>query len=369
MAMKVPEHIDAITPYPPGKPTEALERELGIKDSIKLASNENPLGPSPRALEAARTALETVNRYPDGGAYYLREKLANLFDRDMDEIVLGNGSNELIDMIVRVFIESGDEAIMSDQAFIIYQMSVQCAGGRNVVVAPKRFGHDLQAMADGITERTRILFIANPNNPTGTICTRAEFEAFLARVPEDVLVMMDEAYFEYVTDPEYPDSLAYQRRHPNIVTLRTFSKIHGLAGLRLGYAIADRAIVEVVNKVRAPFNVNSVAQAAAMAAVDDNGHIEEAREMNAQGLETLAKGFQALGLDYVPSHANFILVDVGRDGGEVYGKLLHHGVIVRPMKGYGLPEHLRVTVGTQAENDRALKAFGEVLGGTCVVDS
>lgn len=367
--MKVPEHIEAITPYPPGKPTEELERELGIKNSIKLASNENPLGPSQRALDAARTAIETVNRYPDGGAYYLREKLARFFDRDMEEIVLGNGSNELIEMIVHVFVEPGDEAIMSDQAFIIYQMSVQCVGGRNVVVPPKGFGHDLQAMADRVTKRTRILFIANPNNPTGTICTRTEFEAFLARVPEDVLVIMDEAYFEYVIDPEYPDSLDYQRMHPNIVTLRTFSKIHGLAGLRLGYAIADRAIVEAVNKVRAPFNVNSIAQAAAMAAVDDKEHIEETREMNTQGLEKLSEGFRALGLDYVPSHANFILVNVGRDGGEVYGKLLHHGVIVRPMKGYGLPDHLRVTVGTDAENDRALKAFGEVLGETCIVDS
>lgn len=362
MAMKVPEHIEAITPYPPGKPIEELERELGISDSIKLASNENPFGPSPRALEAAAAALGTLNRYPDGGAYYLRKKLAGIFGRDMEEIILGNGSNELIEMIVHVFIEPGDEAIMSDQAFIIYQMSVQCAGGKNVVVPPRGFSHDLEAMADRITDRTRILFLANPNNPTGTICTRTEFEALLAKVPENVLVVVDEAYFEYVKAPEYPDSLDYQRTSPNIVTLRTFSKIHGLAGLRLGYAITDHAIVEAVNKVRAPFNVNSIAQVAAMAAVDDREHIEKTREMNAQGLETLYEGFRAFGLEYVPSHANFVLVNVGRDGGEVYQKLLHHGVIVRPMKGYGLPEHLRVTVGTAAENERALKALGKVLG-------
>lgn len=357
-----PDWIRTLAPYPPGKPIEELEREYGISDSIKLASNENPLGPSPRALTAIKEALNQLHRYPDGSCYYLKRALARKLGVSPDAIVFGNGSNELIELAVRTFLRPGDEAIMADQAFVIYRLVVQAQGGRARVVPLRHYTHHLEAIADAITPATRMVFLANPNNPTGTIFFRDEWEEFLARVPEDVIIVMDEAYFEYVDDPRYPDSLSSHTPTRALLTLRTFSKIYGLAGLRIGYGIAPPVLVDLMDRVRAPFNVNSLAQAAAVAALEDEEHVKRTREVNRQGMEFLRREFERLGLEYVPSWANFILVRVG-NGARVYEALLRRGVIVRPMGVYGFPEHLRISIGTPEENERCIAALKQVLHG------
>ncbi len=355
-----PEWIRTLAPYPPGKPIEELEREYGISDSIKLASNENPLGPSPRALAAIQEALSQLHRYPDGSCYYLKRALARKLGVSPDAIVFGNGSNELIELAVRTFLRQGDEAVMADQAFVIYRLVVQAQGGRARVVPLRHYTHNLEAIADAITPATRMVFLANPNNPTGTIFFRDQWEEFLARVPEDVVVVMDEAYFEYVDDPRYPDSLSSHAPTRALLTLRTFSKIYGLAGLRIGYGVAPPVLVDLMDRVRAPFNVSSLAQAAAIAALEDDEHVERTRRVNREGMEFLRHEFERLGLEYVPSWANFILVRVG-NGARVYEALLRRGVIVRPMGVYGFPEHVRISVGTQAENERCIAALEQVL--------
>lgn len=355
-----PEWIRTLAPYPPGKPIEELEREYGISDSIKLASNENPLGPSPRALAAIQEALSQLHRYPDGSCYYLKRALARKLGVSPDAIVFGNGSNELIELAVRTFLRQGDEAVMADQAFVIYRLVVQAQGGRARVVPLRHYTHNLEAIADAITPATRMVFLANPNNPTGTIFFRDQWEEFLARVPEDVVVVMDEAYFEYVDDPRYPDSLSSHAPTRPLLTLRTFSKIYGLAGLRIGYGVAPPVLVDLMDRVRAPFNVSSLAQAAAIAALEDDEHVERTRRVNREGMEFLRHEFERLGLEYVPSWANFILVRVG-NGARVYEALLRRGVIVRPMGVYGFPEHVRISVGTQAENERCIAALEQVL--------
>lgn len=357
----VPEWIQRLDAYPPGMPLEELEREYGITGSIKLASNENPFGPSPRALAAIQDALGSLHRYPDGSGFYLRRALADRLGVAADAIILGNGSNDIIELVVRAFLHPGDEAVMAEQAFVIYQMVVQAAGATPRPIPLKRYTHDLDAMAQAIGPATRLIFLANPNNPTGTIYTRNEWEDFLDSVPPLVVVVADDAYADYVEDPVYPNSLAYHRRGRLLLTLRTFSKIYGLAGLRIGYGVGPIEVVEILNRIRQPFNVNSLAQVAALAAIDDDAHVERTRANNREGLAFLRASCERLGRPYVPSWANFLLIDVG-EGARVYEALLRLGVIVRPMDVYGLPRHLRVTVGTPAENQRFVDGLTAVLG-------
>ena len=356
-----PENIRSMFPYEAGKPVEEVERELGISEAVKLASNENPLGPSPLALRAVEAVLGDLHRYPDGGGYYLRRRLSEKLDLPVERIVLGTGSNELIDLLTRIFLKTGDEAIVSDLAFVMYRQIVQAVNGTVRIVSHKQYAHDLDAMADALTERTRIVYLANPNNPTGTMFRKESFERFIDRVPADVLIIVDEAYFEYIDDPAYPDSTIYQPGRDNLVTLRTFSKIYGLAGLRIGYAIGPAEIIEDVNRIRPPFNANSLAQVAALAALDDTDHVRKSREENRRGLDYLEKAITGMDLEVVPSWANFILVGLPIDGKMFFEALLNEGVIVRPLAPYGLPGHIRISVGTQAENERLVQAMKIVL--------
>lgn len=361
--IKPPDYISDLKPYIPGKPTEELERELGIKGSIKLASNENPLGPSRLALKAIMDNLTNsnssngLNRYPDGSGYYVKKVLSDRLSVKEDEIILGNGSNELIDIAVRTFLKPGDEAVMAHPSFIVYPMSVQGVGGRPVQVPLKDYKHDLDVMAGKVTLSTRIVFIANPNNPTGTINRKDEFDRLMERLPEGILVVADEAYFEYVTDPEYADTTRYFREGRDILILRTFSKIYGLAGLRIGYGIAREDIISEMNKLRPPFNTNSIAQNAALWALKDDEHVKRSRETNEQGKRFLYKELDALSLKYVPTEANFIYVLLGQDSKVFYNKLLRQGVIVRPVE----PQEIRVTIGLPEENKRFIDAIKAVI--------
>jgi histidinol-phosphate aminotransferase len=361
----VPEYIRTLVPYAPGKPIEEVERELGISHSIKLASNENPLGPAPKAMEALRFRLGELHLYPDGDCFYLKRRLAQSLGVSPEQLIFGNGSNEIIELAARTFLRVGDEAVMARQAFVVYKLLVQALGGVSREVPLRDFTHDLEALAEAVSARTRIVFLANPNNPTGTIYRRAAWERFLERLPEEVLLIADEAYFEYVSDPEFPNSLRYHDRGKTILTLRTFSKIYGLAGLRIGYGVAPKEVIDLMHRVRQPFNVNAAAQWAAVAALDDQEHLRKSREINRAGMEFLAGEFARLGLRYVPSHANFILVNVG-NGNDIYQRLLSQGVIVRPVGVYEFPEHLRVTVGTMAENRRFVEALENTLKGSTV---
>ncbi len=356
----VPENIRTLIPYTPGKPIEEVEREYGIANSVKLASNENPLGPAPKALQAIRAKLGELHLYPDGDCFYLKNGLAAKLGVAPDQIIFGNGSNEIIELAARTFIRVGDEAVMARQAFIVYKLIVQAVGGVATEVPLRDFTHDLEAIAGALSPRTKMVFLANPNNPTGTIYRRSEWERFLDRLPEEVLLVADEAYFEYVRDPEYPDSLRYHDRGKTILTLRTFSKLYGLAALRIGYGVASKEAIGLMQRVRQPFNVNSAAQWAAVAALDDEEHVRRSLEANQQGMEYLKAELLRLGLPYVPSHGNFILVRVG-DGNRVFQQLLTQGVIVRPVGAYGFPEYLRVTVGTMRENRRFIEALAQII--------
>ncbi|PYN21836.1 MAG: histidinol-phosphate transaminase [Candidatus Rokuibacteriota bacterium] len=358
------EHILGIAPYEPGKPIEELERELMISNPIKLASNENPLPPSDRVQKAIIAALSSLDRYPDGSGFYLRQALAKKHGVMPDQVVLGNGSNELIELLVRSFLRPGDEAVVPHPSFVVYPMIVQAAGGVRVMVMLKDFRLDLDAMARAITPMTKIVFVANPNNPTATIVTRDEVEHFMSRVPERTIVMFDEAYLEFAMGSDFPDTLAYVKQGRKVVVLRTFSKAASLAGLRVGYGIADADAIALMNRIRQPFNVNSLAQVAALAAIDDEAHILECVRMIEAGRHFLYDEFKRIGLQYVPSRANFILVDVGRNAADIYQKLLHQGVIVRPMTPFGLETAFRITVGTPEENRKLVKALRMVLGKT-----
>ena len=361
--IKPPDYISAIKPYVPGKPVEELERELGIKGSIKLASNENPLGPSTKALKQIFTSLMTpepensLNRYPDGSGYYLTRALSEKLSVKEEEIILGNGSNELLDIAVRTFMQPGDEAVMAHPSFVVYSMSVQAQGGTSVRIPLKEYTHDLEAMADAVTPKTKMIFIANPNNPTGTISKKDEFDQMMKRIPDNVLVVMDEAYFEYVADPDYADSMKYFREGRDLLILRTFSKIYGLAGLRIGYGIANRNITVEMNKLRPPFNTNTLAQKAALSAIGDEDHLKGSQKVNEQGKIFLYGELDALGIKYVPTEANFIYMPLERAAQELYDKLLKKGVIVRPMG----PREIRVTIGLPEENRRFIEALKEVI--------
>ncbi len=363
LKIEVPDEIASLVPYPPGKPIEELERELGISGSIKLASNENPLGPSRKAVEALSKAFSDIHRYPDGSCYYLKKGLSKHLGVAEQMLIIGNGSNEIIELLLRTYLKAGDEVVMAEPSFAVYPLVVQAAGGRAVKVPlDGDLRHDLKRMAEAITGKTKIVFIANPNNPTGTIVTKDELEGFMEAVPGDVIVCIDEAYYEYVRSPDYPDTLGLIKGGRAVLLLRTFSKIYGLAGLRVGYGVAPAELVDYMNRVRQPFNVNSLAQKAALAALDDREHVERSRENNLKGLEFLFQELDKLGLECVPTEANFFLIKVG-DGEGVYRALLKKGVIVRPMKGYGMEEYIRVTVGLPEENRRFLAALGEVIKG------
>ena len=357
---QVPQYIRSLIPYEPGKPVEEVEREYGITNSVKLASNENPLGPSPKAVAAMRAKLEQLNLYPDGDCYYLKQGLSRKLGVAPETLIFGNGSNEIIELAARTFLRPGDEAVMAEQAFIVYQLIVQAVGAQSRAVALKNFTHDLAALAEAVTPRTRMVFLANPNNPTGTIFRRAEWEHFLGKVSPDVLLIVDEAYFEYVADTDYPDSVRYHTGDRAILTLRTFSKLYGLAGVRIGYGIGSKELISLMQRVRQPFNVNAPAQWGALAALDDAEHVKRSLDVNRQGLDYLQNEFTRLGLEFVPSQANFILVRVGR-GQEVFQQLLERGIIVRPTAGYRFPEHVRVTVGTLEENEKFIQALEKVI--------
>jgi histidinol-phosphate aminotransferase len=357
------DHILGIAPYEPGKPIEELEREFGITNVIKLASNENPLSPSERVLKAIIEALPHLNRYPDGSGHYLRQAVARRHGLSPDHIILGNGSNDLIELVVRAFLRSGEEAVLPHPSFVVYPMIVQSSGGIRVVVTLRDQRLDLEAMARAITPMTKLVFIANPNNPTATIVTADEVEQFMARVPDRVIVVFDEAYIEFAQGPDFPDSLAYLKQGRKVVVLRTFSKAASLAGLRVGYAVADPDCILLLNRIRQPFNVNSLAQVAALAAMQDESHILECLRMIEAGRHYLYDELNAMGIKYTPSRANFILVDVGRSATDVFNWLLKEGVIVRPMTSFGMESCLRVTVGTPEENRRFVKALKKVLAG------
>ncbi|HOM80324.1 MAG TPA: histidinol-phosphate transaminase [Armatimonadota bacterium] len=354
-------NIHDLVPYVPGKPIEEVEREYGITDIIKLASNENPYGPSPRVVEAMKKALDNVRLYPDGSCYALTKRLSEHLNVPTDHIVVGNGSDEIIHYLGIAYLEPGDEVVQAHPSFVRYEAAAILNGCQCIQVPLKDYTHDLDAMADAVTPRTKLLFITNPNNPTGTIVTRSAVDRLLDRIPERVLVVMDEAYYEYVEDPEYPDSLAYIREGRNVISLRTFSKIFALAGLRVGYGIARPEIIWAIHQVREPFNVNSIAQVGAIACLDDPDQVERGRRVNRDGRTYLYAVCERLGLPYVPSQANFVFIDVKADSRVVFQELLRRGVIVRTGDIFGHPTHLRVTVGTPEENARFVRALEEVL--------
>ena len=349
-----------LVPYEPGKPIEDVARELGIDaDSvIKLASNENPLGPSPRALEAMREALADVNVYPDGGGWKLRNAIARQSGLSMENVVLGNGSNEIIEFVGHAFLKPGDEIIAAKHAFVVYKLMATLFGARTIEVNDPGFVHDLEGMAEAITERTREIFIANPNNPTGTMVGQDEIDRFMERVPDRVIVIFDEAYYEFLDSP--PDTLKYVREGRNVVVMRTFSKIQGLAGLRIGYGLAPASLASVLQKTRQPFNANSIAQAGALAALQDIEHQKRTKEVTDSGRVFFEESFKEMGLEYVPSLANFVMVKVG-NGDEVFDAMLRRGVIVRAMRGYKLPEWVRVSIGTESENWRCVEVLKDAL--------
>jgi histidinol-phosphate aminotransferase len=353
--------VRGLQPYVPGKPIEELEREYGVTNAIKLASNENPLGPSPKALAAAQAALADIARYPDGGGFALKRTLAAKLGVQAEQITLGNGSNDILEFAARAFVSAQDEVVFAQHAFAVYPIVTQAVGARAVEVPAREWGHDLTAMQAAITPRTRLIFIANPNNPTGTWLRRAALEEFLNKLPDSLVVVVDEAYFEFVEANDYPDTIAWLARYPNLICARTFSKIYGLAGLRVGYGVSSAAVADILNRVRQPFNVSSVAQAAAVAALDDSAHLDKVRRINTEGMQQLVNGFAQLGLNYIPSVGNFVCVEVG-EAARVYVQLLRSGVIVRPVANYGMPRHLRVTVGLPNENQRFLDALQVALG-------
>jgi histidinol-phosphate aminotransferase len=358
----VPEYVLQNTPYQPGKPIEELERELGITDCIKLASNENPVGPSPKAVEAMEKAIRQANFYPDGGCFYLKNALSKKYGVPPSQIVVGNGSNEVIEIFMRTVLTPADDVVISQYSFIVYKLIAQAMGVKAVFVPAKEdYSHDLDAMADAITERTKIVFVDNPNNPTGTLVQREAFDKFMQRVPERVVVVADEAYDDYVDPTIFPDSLHYLKAGRRIVILKTFAKIYGLSGLRLGYGFAPDELVDAMNRVRQPFNVNAIAQAAGLAALSDDGHVRKSREINEKGKAYLYKAFDEMGISYFPTYGNFMTIDTGQDAGPVYEALLQLGVIVRPVKGYGLPNHLRMTIGTAEQNTRLVESLKKVL--------
>ena len=361
MKKLVPDYIEQLPLYPPGKPVDEVKREFGLEDIIKLASNENCLGPSPKALQALQGSLADIHRYPDNNCYYLKAKLAQLCALEPAQVLFGHGSNEIIQLIVLAFLTPDEEVITSEQTFILYPIMSSARGARVIEVPLKNFTYDLEAMARQITGKTKIIFISNPNNPTGTIVDGEAFRTFMQRVPDDVLVVVDEAYGEYVESPAYPDSLEYLRQGRNIIILRTFSKAYGLAGLRIGYALSPALLAGYLERVRVPFNVNYLAQVAAFAALDDTEHIRRSRDNNQAGLDYICGVLKSMGLAYIPTHTNFLLINLGTAAENVYRELLREGVIIRSMASYGLDTYVRVTVGLPEENERFINSLRKIV--------
>jgi len=353
--------LDCVTklqPYVPGKPIEELERELGIKDIVKLASNENPLGPSDKVLAAIAEASRDVTRYPDGNGFTLKVALAEKYKLDTNQVTLGNGSNDVLELIARAFVSPDEEVMFSQYAFAVYPLVTQAIGAKAVIAPARDYGHDLQAMSALMSEKTKLIFIANPNNPTGTHLPAQQIEAFIGQVPQQTLVVLDEAYVEY-GEQDF-NSIELLGKYSNLIITRTFSKAYGLAGLRVGYALSHPEVADLLNRIRQPFNVNSLALAAATVALNDDLYIAKTKQLNDAGMAQLIAGFEQLGLGYIPSKGNFITVDVKRNGEEVFAELLQQGVIVRPVTNYGLPKHIRVSIGLETENQRFLDALGQI---------
>lgn len=350
-----------LQPYQAGKPIEELERELGITDVIKLASNENPRGPGPAVHAAIARASTALSRYPDGSGYRLKHALARHLGVDADRISLGNGSNDLLELVARVALSPGNEGIVSAHAFVVYPLAVIAHGGKLVTVPAKNWTHDLDAMARAVTANTRIVFVANPNNPTGTWVNKQQLTTFLDRIPDHVITVLDEAYFEYVGHEDYPSGVELLVRYPNLVVTRTFSKVYGLAAMRVGYCVSHRDIADLINRVRQPFNVSSLALECAEAALGDQEFVRTSKRINDEGMEQLHRGLDQLGVEYIRSGGNFLCIDLKRPAAPVYEQLLRLGVIVRPVAGYGMPNHLRITVGLHEENARFLDALARVV--------
>lgn len=351
-----------LIPYQPGKPIEELARELGLTNIIKLASNENPLGASPQAVKAAQNALKNIHLYPDGNGYELKQALSKKLNVDMAQITLGDGSENIFDIIVKAFLTSNDAAIVSQYCFATIPIVIKALGAELITVPAINYGHDILSMIAAITDKTRIIFVVNPNNPTGTYNTTDEVVHLLETVPENIIVVLDEAYCEYLKKPDYPASLKLLERYPNLIITRTFSKIYGLAGLRVGYAISHMEIADILNRARLPFNVNLVALTAATAALFDDEHVHKTLELNEKGMLQLEQGLEKLNIKFISSVCNFICIDMEQAALPIYEALLQEGVIVRPLGGYGMSNHLRVTIGTYKENERFLQALSKVLG-------
>ncbi|AGB41353.1 histidinol-phosphate aminotransferase [Halobacteroides halobius DSM 5150] len=350
-----------IKPYVPGKPIEEVKRELGLDKVIKLASNENPLGTSPTAVEKMQERLERAHIYPDGNAYSLRAKLSSKLEVAQDQLIFGNGSDELLAYLGQTFIKSDDEVIMAETTFSEYEFTTNLMGGNLIKVPLKDYKHDLEEMVAAITEQTKMIFVCNPNNPTGTIVTSKEVEEFLEQVPDDVVVVFDEAYYEYVTNDDYPETIDYLSDYDNLIILRTFSKAYGLSGLRIGYGISNPELIDYLKRVRQPFNVNEIAQVGAYSSLDDKKHLEKTLEYNNQGKEYLYQQFEELGLDYIPTESNFIIVDVEESNDQIFDKLLKEGVIIRSLSSFGYQTKIRVTVGLPEENKAFIEALKKVL--------
>ncbi len=355
------EGVADLVPYPPGKPIEELERELGISGSIKLASNENPLGPSPLAVRAIKDRLSVLHRYPDGSCYYLKSKLSEKFELPPEQIILGNGSNELIELTIRTFLSPGEEVLQAFPTFLVYEKVVKGAGGRMTSVPLSNFRLNLKGIIEAVTADTKIVFINNPNNPTGSVLSGEELSFFLGEIPDDTIVVLDEAYIEFVTDERAANGLDLLKEHPLLFVLRTFSKLYGLAGLRIGYGFASGELVDYMNRVRQPFNANTLAQAAALAALEDSRFVSRTLGLVRDGLRYLYHALDDMGLEYIPTQTNFFLIKVPGGGKKIYQLMLKQGVIVRSMDSYVLPDYIRINVGLQEENERFIRTLKKVL--------
>lgn len=354
--------IAGLNPYKPGKPVEEVARELGINDIVKLASNENPRGPGSKVQQAIAEAATELSRYPDGGGFELKARLAEKFGVDTTQLTLGNGSNDVLDLIARVVLEPGAQAIISEHSFVVYRLAVTCCGGDLVTVPAKNYGADLPAMLSAVSDDTRLIFIANPNNPTGTRTPGSELLPFLQAVPEHVWVVLDEAYLEYVEDADHLNGATLLDQFPNLIVTRTFSKVYGLAAVRFGFGISSPAFADLLNRARQPFNVNSLAMAASLAALQDDDYVNESVALNRAGMQQMTQGLTRLGYEYIPSAGNFVAFDSGEPSDDLFQRLLHEGVIVRAIAEYGLPTHVRVSIGLPAENERFLSVLAKVGG-------
>jgi histidinol-phosphate aminotransferase len=356
------EHIKKIVPYPPGKPIDELYREYGLKDVIKLASNENPLGPSPKAIEGIKNALSSLQRYPDGSSFYLKEAISSNLGVDKEEIVIGNGSNELIEFAVKAVACPGFEVISSFPSFLMYSKFVQVFGGKNVVIRLRDFTHDINEILKNITDRTKLIFLDNPNNPTGSVMSKALFADFMKKLPQDIIVVLDEAYMEFVKDGiDTVRGAELYRNDPRIIFIRTFSKVYGLAGLRLGYGVMDRELAGLLERVRQPFNINSLAQIAGVEALKDTAHLQKTLQTTWEGISYFEKELEEMGYNVYPSNTNFILIDIKRDAKTIYESMLKKGVIIRAMGAYDLKNFIRISIGLPSENQRCMDGLREAL--------